>query len=411
VRPADAIAVAALLYAGAASADLDLRLKTFGSSAWFPEGDLQREIDGSPARDGSVDLRALFAASRGGWHFTADPTLVLEAGDSIAFRSAPQATLDQTPTDDERRFLDLTTTVEDGASHRTVARFDRLAAEYRGERWGVAVGRRAVSWGSGIVFQPLDLFTPFAPTTVDRDYKPGEDVILVDRLFAGGSDVQLLGVFRRDETGERDVDADSFGGKWHGVFGERDVELVAGRHYRDRVYGASVRQPLGGAMARTDLLLTDADGSGAYVSALLNVDYTLLVGDRNVYVFAEVFHNGFGMGESTVDVLRIPGRLAARLARGEVFNVLRHYAAFGTQIEWHPLWTQSLTWIVNLQDGSGLVQTELNWEPGDATRLDFGVIDGRGGRGEEFGAIELPAPAVFTTGGGTSVYLRFVWYR
>jgi hypothetical protein len=412
VRRTELSLLAALcLAAGSAAADLDLRIKAFASATDLPDGDAQRALDGSPARDESVDLRGIFSTGRAGWHFAADPNVVVEAGDAIAFRQLPQATLDQTPTDDEWRFFDLTTTLDEDRDQRTIARFDRLSIEYRGAGWSVAAGRRAVSWGSGIVFQPLDLFAPFAPTTVDRDYKPGEDVVLFDRLFAGGSDLELLGVFRRDESGDRDVDSDSFGAKWHGYFGGRDVEIVAGRHYRDRIAGASVRQSLGGALLRGDVLLTDGDGSGTYVSGIVNLDYTLTVRDRNVYLFAELFHNGFGMGESAVDLARVPARLRARLARGEVFNLLRDYGAVGAQVEWHPLVTQSLTYLANFQDGSGLVQTELRYEPGDATRLDIGLIERRGHRDEEFGAIELPVPGTYTTGGGTSVYARFVWYR
>ena len=63
------------------------------------------------------------------------------------------------------------------------------------------MGRQAVSWGNGMVFQPLGLFSPFAPTTVDRDYKAGDDLLLVERLFANGSDLQLLLVGRRDADG------------------------------------------------------------------------------------------------------------------------------------------------------------------------------------------------------------------
>jgi hypothetical protein len=393
------------------AADLDLRLKAFGSSARLPDDDLQRLETGSPANDLSMDLRTLFTTSRGGFGVAIDHMVVYEGGDSTGFRFSPAGRLDQTPTDDERRLFDLTWEIEDGARHRTVHRFDRLALEYRAADWGLTAGRRAVSWGNGIVFQPVDLFAPFSPTTVDRDYKPGEDVILFDRLAASGNDVQLLGVFRRDEGGDRDLDAASFGGKWHGHFGERELELIAGRHYRDTVAGSSLRVPIGTALLRADLLVTDVDDAGTFVSALVNLDYSLVVAQKNAYVFAELFRNGFGIGEDEVDLANLPERLTVRLERGEVFNLMRHYVAVGGTVEWHPLVSQSLTVIASLDDGSALLQSELRWEPSDASRLDVGVIDGRGRRGEEFGALPLPLPGDPTTGGSTSVYLRFVWYR
>lgn len=406
--------------AGGAAAQLDLRLKAFGAAQRLPAGDLLRDEAGTPAYDGSLDLRALFAAERGALHVTIDHTVLVESGDSFAFARSPLTTLDQTPTDDARRLFDLTWTVEDGDRHRTVQRFDRAVVEYRATDWGLAVGRRAVSWGSGIVFQPLDLFAPFAPTTVDRDYKPGEDVILFDRLNRGGSDLQVLGVFRRDEAGQRDRDAGSLGARWHGELGRGkagsgEVELLGGRHYRDAVAGATVRMPLGGALARADVLVTEVDGGGRFWSAVANVDYSLVAFGRNAYVFAELFRNGFGVGEDAVDLARVPERLRSRLARGEVFNLMRRYAAVGGTLEWHPLWTQSLTVIGNLDDGSALLQGELRWTPTDALRLDAGFVDGRGSRGEEFGALPLPldgaATTGGTTGGGTTAYLRLVYFR
>jgi len=395
--------------------ELDTRVKAFGSRVWLPDDDFQRALEGSPADDGSLDLRLLFETQANGFAFVADHMLVFQGGDSFEFVDAPQSTLDQTPADDDRRMLDLTWELEDGARHRTYHRFDRLAVSYRNNTIGVTVGRQAVSWGSGLVFQPLDLFAPFAPTTVDRDYKPGEDLVLIDRLNADGSDVQLLGVFRRDENGDRSMSQASFGAKWHAYVGEHEFELIAGRHYRDRVYGASFRAPLGTALFRLDLLATDLDGGGSDVSAVANLDYSFVAAARNWYAFVEYFHNGFGMRGGQVDLTRVSEALRLRLARGEVFNLQRDYTAVGVSVEWHPLVTQTATLITNLQDGSSLVQTEVGFEPSDRAHFDAGVIASLGDAGEEFGGIPLdgvlpPAAEALTTGGGNTAYLRLVYF-
>ena len=405
--------VAALCFASssvlATTVSLDGRFKAFGSDAYLPDGDVQREDDGSPVLDGGVDLRLMFKAEQGRFHLLADASTIYEGGDSFAFGRAPGRTLDQTPRDDDRRFMDLTWTIEDGDRQRVYQRFDRLAVDYRAEDFNVTIGRQAVTWGSGIVFQPLDLFAPFAPTTVDRDYKPGEDVIVYDQLLGGGDDVQVLGVFRRDEDGHRSAAQDSFGAKWHVVAGERELDLIAGRHYEDAVFGGSFHSPVGGALLRTDVLATDVHDGDWIFSGVANIDYSFTLGGRNTYVFAEYYRNGFGVVASEVDVTRLPERLRVRLARGEVFNVMRDYTALGVNVEWHPLWTQTLTWIANLHDGSSLVQTELRYEPGNSTRVDVGVLDSLGEKGDEYGAIPLP-PTEFTTGGGVQAYLRFVLF-
>ena len=116
---------------------------------------------------------------------------------------------------DDLRLINLTADVNHGSRHRSLHRFDRLNARWRSDRWAVTVGRQAVSWGSGIVFQPLDPFNPFAPTAVDRDYKAGDDLVLVERLFDNGHDAQLLHVFRRNAQ-DSVSEVASTAAKWHG---------------------------------------------------------------------------------------------------------------------------------------------------------------------------------------------------
>jgi hypothetical protein len=391
--------------------DLDARARLFGNAELLPEDDLQRSVDGTPVYEASADLRLMFRDEYEGWRLNSALTSLYEVGDQFAFIGNPQDTLDQTPRNDRLRYMDLTWTLEDGPRHEIIQRFDRLAVEYRAEHWGVTVGRDAVSWGSGIVFQPLDIFAPFAPTTVDRDYKPGEDLVKFDGVTDHGSDWQLIGVFRRDVQGDRTTSVDSFGGKWHSLVGNYEVELLAAKHYRDRVAGVSLKRAVYGAVLRTDWLLTDLDDGGYKTSGAVNLDYSFTRLGRNWYVFAEYFHSGFGTNTQPVDLTKLPNALSVRLLRGELFTLMQDYSAVGARLEWHPLVTQSLTLISNLHDGSSLVQTQFAYEPSDSQHLDAGYVRNLGGTGREYGAIALPPPAVdLTTGGGSQWYLRWTYY-
>ncbi len=405
--------VAAAMAASAARAwDLDARLRLFGNTQLLPDDDVQRIVDGTPTYEGSSDLRLMFNdALPGGWHLDAALTTLYQVGDQFAFDANPQDTLDQTPRNDRFRYMDLTWTLEDGPRHEVIQRFDRLALEYRAEHWGLTVGRDAISWGSGIVFQPLDIFAPFAPTTVDRDYKPGEDLVKIDGVTQGNSDWQLVGVFRRNAEGQRTTSVDSFGGKWHGAIGSTEFELLGGRHFRDEVFGVSIKHAIGGALVRTDWLLTHLDTGGYKLSGIVNLDYSFTWLEHDWYVFGEYFHNGFGTNTQPVNLTRLPKALTQRLVRGEVFTLMQDYTALGAQLRWHPLINQTLTLITNLHDGSSLVQTQVAYEASDAQRFDAGYVKNLGGRGDEYGAVDLPAPAIgLTTGGGSQWYLRWTYY-
>jgi len=409
VKRATALGLAlALALPGAAVAELDVRLKAYATLNELPDSDLLRDFAGNPAYDGNLDLRLLFRHQSGPWEVLVDHTTIGLGGDTFEFDQGGRGAVDQTPTDDERRALDLTWMLEEGDRYRLYHRFDRLALQYRADTWGLTLGREAVSWGSGKAFNPMDVFSPFAPTTVDRDYKAGDDLVLFDQLYASG-DLQLLGVFRRGETGNRDSDENSYGGKWRVLAGDSEFELAGGRHYRDDLLAFSWHQPLGGALLQTDWVATRLDAEDEWkMSTVVNIDYSFSLDERAVYVFAEYYRNGFGRNRRPVDLAALPDYLVDRLQRGEVFSLMKDYMAFGGSFQWHPLLTQSATLLWNLQDGSSLLQTNLSFEPGDQQLIEAGLTVTLGERGDEYGRIEVGDG--FTSGGGSRLFLRWLYF-
>ncbi len=244
---------------------------------------------------------------------------------------------------------------------------------------------------------------------MDQDYKIGDDIVRLERSLDAGGSVQLLAVARRDADGDVSGAAGSVAGKWHGFVGSGELELVAGRHYEDRVAAAALRFPVGGALLRSDLVATRLDSGTWKLSGIVNVDYSLLAGQRNVYVFAEYFHNAFGVRRLPDTLAGYPETLTERLVRGELFNLMRDYVAAGGTLEWHPLWSQSLVLMGNLHDESVLVQTQISHEPDDHQRFELGVVHPLGNAGDEFGGVPVATRAV-TAGGGTRIYLRWAYY-
>lgn len=401
-----ALALAASFGAAqAAGLEFDARVKLFATASALPSQDLQRRLGGTPAYDGNADLRLMLRHSAGPVSFLAEHALTWVGGDSHGFANALRPTLDQSPAGDHRRALNLTWEIGEGGRHRSWGRFDRLAAQYRRGNWALTLGRQAVSWGSGLVFQPMDLFNPFAPTTVDRDYKAGDDLLLAERLLPGGGDLQLLVVGRRNGGSG---DQTSVALKWHGFAGAAEFDLLAARHYADRVFGFSLRLPVGAAMLRSDLVATKLEAGGWRASGLVNLDASFIFARRNAYVFAEYFHNGFGLKRLPPGGGPLPPALAERLQRGEVFNRMRDYLALGGNLEWHPLLNQSLTLIGNLQDGGLLLQTSVTHERGDRQRLQLGLVHPLAGRGKEFGG--TPTGMGATSGGASTLFLRWLYH-
>jgi hypothetical protein len=187
------------------------------------------------------------------------------------------------------------------------------------------------------------------------------------------------------------------------------MELITAKHYADRVLAVSGRLPLGGAMLRSDIVATELKDGDIEISGIVNLDYSFAVGDDLVYVFAEYYRNGFGVSRLPGSLVMLPRPLQSRLARGEVFNVMRDYAAVGVAVPWHPLVNQSLTLLLNLHDSSSLVQTSASYEPGDHQRLQLGLVKPLGRAGDEFGGLPVLGSDL-TLGGGASVFFRWLYY-
>ena len=401
-------ALLALAAWGTSATEFDARVKWFTTAQRLPSSDVLRDVTNKATpTDHSADLRLMWRRNIGPLKAMVDHSTIALFGDSIAAFDDPEASLDQAPSGDERRLFGLTGELNDGDRHRLFHRLDRFALEYRSRRWGITMGRQAVSWGSGLVFHPMDLFNPFAPTTVDRDYKAGDDMILVERLFEGGSDLQLLAVGRRSEGGDASADASSLAVKYKTFVRQGEVELLAARHYGGEAFGLGLRVPVGTALLRADVMGVE-DAGGWTLSGVVNVDTSIPVRGNPVYVFAEYFRNGFGVARIPADLDALPEGLDQRLGRGETFTLMRDYLAAGVQFRWHALVSQSFSLIVNVHDTSSLAQMSLAYDPGDASELQAGVIALLGGHGDEFG--RLPAEDGLTVGGGLRAYVRFAYY-
>ena len=230
-----------LLASNGYALEVDARLKWFSTAGYLPSHDIQRVQLGSPSSDSTVDVRLMFKQDIGAVRLILDHSTTLLSGDSAELQLGPNANLDQTVVNDSRRWADLTWQIEDGDRHSSFHRIDRLALQWQAGDWGLTLGRQAVSWGSGIVFQPMDPFNPFSPTVVDRDYKAGDDLLLVDRLFENGSDLQLLHVVRRDEFDDVTSEVSSTAVKWHGYVGEVEMEVVGAKHFGEPLAGVTMQ--------------------------------------------------------------------------------------------------------------------------------------------------------------------------
>ncbi len=403
-RPVEPIAGEATEPAGPGSVDSRWggHLKIRGSASRHDETSLYGLVESGTYLDGGTEARLtnrtfLTESLSGEIHYEvlASGGDTMEAEEALG-RMLPDAPstpfLQATGRDDGERFLDLAHSIRRRDGFRLRHRLDRLSLAWSSGRSSVRVGRQAVTWGNGLLFNPMDLVNPFAPTDIEREYKAGGDMVAARFPAWAGGEAEVIYVPRRAAAGgEPDWDRSTLAAKADLFRGTLELDLTGALHYGEEVVGIGAVGYVRDAAWRADAAWTFAGGPGSgdgFLSLAANVDYSWYWWGRNIYGFLELFYNGMGR-EDPVEALSRPG-LMDRLGRGELFTLGRIYLAGHIRVEAHPLLNAYLTVIHNVEDSSGLVQPRAVWDASSDVRLTLGASVPYGGTGTEFGGFRIP---------------------
>ena len=395
--------------AAQADADLGGHLKGRAEGAAYPADSLFRDVLGSTSRDLGVELRLKAAFRQDRWRFAADYQGIVVNADTLGLAALPGLELPAARViSDDRRWWDLTHTIGDPDGTLVVHRLDRLHVGWTGERTVWRFGRQAISWGNGLLFNPVDVFNPFDPAAVDTEYKTGDDMLYGQYLFANGDDLQGVAVVRRDpRSGEVEADHSSLAFKYHGLVGMNEFDLLAAEHYGDTLLAAGGTLAIGGAVARGDLTWTRTEHDDV-LSAVASLSYSWTWGGRNVSGVFELHRNGFGQrgGAYAPEDLAANPDLLERLARGELYTLGRDYAGASLTVELTPLFQLSPNLFVNLGDPSALAQLVARYDLRQDLLLLAALNLPLGPAGSEYGGIETPVEGrCLSTGAGLFVQL------
>jgi len=382
----------------------------------FPDDSLFRDLAGSSGDDFGFDARLNLSWGEENWDLQADAQLGAFYGDSIEFTRGfddqLQTLFPRLPSDD-RRLFDLTHIITDEGKRAALLRLDRFSAGYTGNNGVLRFGRQAVTWGNGLIFNTvMDIFNPFDPTAIDKEYKSGDDMLYGQYLRDSGDDLQVVVVFRRDTlTGDVETKQSSFAAKYHGFLGAGEYDLVMARHFGETLLGFGGNRSVGGALWRGDLTVTATDDEGSVVSAVTSLSHSFSWAGKNVSAVVEYYFNGFGQRDgrySPADLASSPD-LLARFARGEVFNLGRHYLGLSALIEVTPLFLITPNVFVNLEDTSALVQITTRTDLRESMLLLGALNIPIGASGTEYGGIDSGTPGVRLSS-GPGIFVQFAWY-
>ena len=377
----------------------------------FPGNSLYTDISDDPARDSGLDLRTNLGGSSGNWRWQADYQLLARRGDQLELQQAnPTITSGaRALPDDDNRVFDLTHRISESDNRAVTHRLDRLYLSHTSDKTVLNLGRQAVSWGNGLIYNPVDFFNPFDPAAIDTEYKTGDDMIYAQYLLDSGSDLQAVWVGRRDDDGDLGSEVSSLAVKFHGFADTAEYDLLAAEHYDARILALGGSVDYAEAVWRGDIMLTDADKR--YTSLVLNWSYSWIAWNKNFSGTIEYYHNGFGIddGDYAPAVLANETELVARVRRGELFTLGQDYLAGAMTIELQPLWLLTTTLFANLNDDSFLLQLFSQHDLAQDVQLLIAVNLPRGDDGSEFGGPDSTV-ADRPLAVDASLFAQLAWY-
>lgn len=392
---------------GAQTYEVGGHLKYRFQASGYPSYSLYEPLIGSHSLDHVLAFRTNFGVRYRDWDADAAYQLQAVYGDvfELGQMLPDNGLLPGGLPDDDHRLFDLTHVISESDRGALLHRLDRLSVGYTADRGVIRFGRQAISWGNGMIYNPMDLFNPFDPAAIDKEYKTGDDMLYGQWLQDNGNDLQAVWVIRRDFDGEVSSEVDSIALKYHGFGSSMEYDLLVADHYDDLVLGAGAILDLGGGVLRGDAVVTRTDTETVF-SGVASYSYSWNWWQRNISGAAELFYNGFGQpgGDYHPESLAQNPDLVKRIARGELFTLGRSYLALSAMVEVSPLWLLTPNLFVNLSDGSALVQVVSQHDIAQDWQILAAVNVPVGARGTEYGGIETGVDV-----GGEPTYLSTSW--
>lgn len=230
--------------------------------------------------------------------------------------------------------------------------------------WGeITVGRQAIGLGRGVLFGAVDLFSPFSPLEVDREWRRGVDAVRAEYRLSATHSAELLSAF--GETWEQSA----LLGRLRGYVGDIDGSLLVGKRAEDFMVGTAVSAIVKDAEVHAEVAIFDTPeqwpsddlwGDDHLVAkTVLGASYTFDVGN-GLTVLAEHHYSGFGVDDAEDVLARLQDAdFQERFLRGDTQILGRQALAAQISYPFDDAVHGSLLVLTNPTDGSGVASPSL----------------------------------------------------
>lgn len=239
--------------------------------------------------------------------------------------------------------------------------------------WGnISAGRQAVGLGRGVLFSTVDMFSPFSPVEVDREWRRGVDALRLEYTLTDTSSAEVLGIF--GETWEQSALLTRI----RGYVGNVDGELLLGKRANDTVLGSVASATVGDAEVHAELSVIDtpeeqvhdfAGNDHQALMAMIGCSYTFDIGN-GFTLLGEYLYNGLGVKDAAdINARLLDPDFQTRVLRGDMQVIAQQALAVNMSYPIDPSLGASLLLLQHPADASGMAIPNLSWDMNTNTRL------------------------------------------
>ena len=156
----------------------------------------------------------------------------------------------------------------------------------------ITLGRQLIRFGSGRLWNPLDIMNPISPTFVEgAEDQKGTDALKVDYYFNDTTELtfvydQKLQNDRYSDTEGKDINTVL---RFKTTFFKTDFAVLGGYVTRKMVFGIDTASTLFDGMLRSCIIYAHQENGNWYFQGNIGYEYTFKTG---IYLLGEYFYNG-----------------------------------------------------------------------------------------------------------------------
>lgn len=266
------------------------------------------------------------------------------------------------------QMVDLHWNAVEGSRWKILHFIDRLYVRQTTDVLDVSIGRQRISWGTGRIWNPTDLFNPINPTSFAKTEKDGVDAASVRLILGSFTDVTIV------INPHRNFQGANYGIRTRTNMGGYDFSVMGGAFDDRPVAGLDWAGNILDAGFRGELLVSGKGRRRAFSKFIFGFDHQFTA---DLYALVEYHFNGAGAAKkSNYD----PGALV----QGDLLNLGRQFVALQASFLVHPLVSVTAGYTLSLTDGSGYAGGMLVYAATEDLSLAVGGQMFHGGEFDEY---------------------------